>query len=202
MDLTDVSNFLRSRTSLTPPAPGRLWNTWSTSHLECLHVKWAKWCLGTSVPGAPPAEISFYNRKALWNSLWDPNTWSELFSGESTLACLANQTLPSNFNPNVLGSCHHSEGALLKQPFLLLLPICIAICRLGYCNTGYLSALSFWDVREIGKIHLPFSGGAEHKGFSCLFIDTWIDIRSSKRFSIFNGNLKRICCPLLGNFKH
>lgn len=54
-----------------------LWNTWSISHLECLHMIWAKWCLGTSVPGAPPAEISFYNRKALWNSLWEPSTWSD-----------------------------------------------------------------------------------------------------------------------------
>lgn len=142
MDLIDVSNFLRSRISLTPPAPGRLWNTWSTSHLECLHVKWAKWCLGTSVPGAPPTEISFYNRKALWNSLWDPNTWSEVFSGESTSVCLANQMHPSDFNLKVLGSCHHREGALQKQPFLLLLHICIAIYRLGYHNTGHLSALS------------------------------------------------------------
>jgi len=92
----------------------------------------------------------------------------------------------SDFNPKVVGSCHHREEAFQTQPFILLLPICIAIYRLGYCNTGHVSAVSLWDIREIGKIHLSFSGGAEHKGFSSLFRDRWIDICSSKRFGTFN----------------
>lgn len=202
MHLIDVSNFLRSRISLTPPAPGRLRNTRSTSHLEWPHVIRAKRCCRRAVPGAPPMELAFYNRTALWNSLWDTTTWSKPFSGESSSVCLANQMHPSDFNPKVLGSCHHRDGALQKQPFLSLLPICIAIYRLGYCNTGHLSALSFWDIGEIGKIHLFFSGGAEHEGFSSLFIDWWMDICSSERFSRFIGNLKRIWHPLLVIFKH
>lgn len=54
MDLVNASHFLRSRISLTPPIPGRLWNTWSTSYLECPHMIWAKWCLGTAVSGPFP----------------------------------------------------------------------------------------------------------------------------------------------------
>lgn len=66
MHLIDVPNFLRSRISLTPPAPGRLRNTWSTSHFEWPHVIWAKRCLRTAIPGAAPMQLAFYNRTALW----------------------------------------------------------------------------------------------------------------------------------------
>lgn len=97
---------------------------------------------------------------------------------------------------------HNREGAFQKQPFLLLPPIHIAIYRLGYCNTGHPSALSFWDIREIGKIYLSCSGGAEHKGFSSLFVDRWIGTCSLKRSNVFNENSKRILWPLLENFKH
>lgn len=63
--------------------------------------------------------------------------------------------------------------------------------RLSQGNTGhlYLSFFFSWNRREIRKIHLSFSSCVEHKSFSSLFIDRWINTCSSKRFR-FNGNLE------------
>lgn len=165
---------------------------------------WPKWCLGTSVPEAPPAEISFYNRKALWNSLWDPTNWSELISGGRTSVCLANQTFPPDFNPRSFSSYHHREGALQNQPFLLTLsyfyfPFVLQFTDLPILTKDICLPFFSW-IRGIGKIHLPFSDGAEYKGFS-------MNSRSetyrcfTKTLSAFNGNWKVTCWPLLENFK-